>query len=457
MNQELKIQRLPGRKLGDYSLSACFRFSFAGNSMLLCRETGTTMFLSDELADSLSDGPISPELQYKLLSRGFASVPGSPAFVDCSETILPTFFLIDLTNGCNLGCCYCFRVPENQKQTISAEMVGKICQYILDYCTKHQISAITIQPWGGEPLLCIDKIVLIRKFFRQHPEVQVDICVETNGTLLTDENIRLLQDHQVRFSISVDGPPQLQDRQRPDRHGSPTSAIILQNLQRARKYGYRDLGGICILTDHSLGRVKEILQYLENTLEMRSIKLNLMRQPSYECKDVRALSQEEITAIANEMVDALTELRRSGSKMRESTTGDRLSNLLNKKNRNICNSSGCCGGRRMVSFDLNGNIYPCELTDWPDEQMGNIQDGTDLCGIVEQAAATKPYFQPKHIDECDECPWWFYCRGGCSSAVKYRRLQPPCVDASECQLNKSLYPLLVKKILSGEAEREGWL
>lgn len=457
MNHELQIQHFPGRKLGDYSLSPYFRFSFAGKSMLLCRETGTTMFLSDDQADCLSERSISPELQYKLISRGFASVPGAPSFTDCSGTILPTFFLIDLTNGCNLGCSYCFRVPENQKQTISDEMVEKICQFILEHCRKNRISAISIQPWGGEPLLCIDKIVLIRNFFRQHPEVQVDLCVETNGTLLTEENIRLLQDNQVRFNISVDGPPQLQDRQRPDRSGKPTSAVILQNLQYARTYGYRDLGGICILTNHSLGRVKEILQYLENTLQMRSIKLNLMRQPAYECKNVRALSPEEITAIADEIVSALTELRRGGSRMKESTTGDRLLNLLTKKNRNICNSSGCCGGRRMVSFDLNGNIYPCELTDWPDECMGNIADGTDLCRIVEQAVATQPYFQPKHIDACDDCPWWFYCRGGCSSAVKYRHLQPPCVDESECQLNRSLYPLLVKKILSGEAEREGWL
>lgn len=457
MNNELQINYIGGKTINDYTILPYYRFSYNGNSMLLCWENGNTFFITDKLANQIEACDITEELQFKLISRGFASVPGVPEIINRNNCCMPTFFLIDLTNGCNMACSYCFRVPEDKKCVISGEMVINICEYILNHCKKHNICGITIQPWGGEPLLCIDKIVLIRRFFNKYPEINVDICVETNGTLLTEANIRLLKDNQIRYSVSVDGPPDLHDSQRPDQQGRPTADLIKDNIKMAAKYGHKRIGGICILTKRSLGRIRDILLYFENELEMGSIKLNLMRQPSYECENVAPLDMEEIAAVATEIVETLTELRRMGVQIHESMTGDRLQNLTSKRNRNICNSAGCCGGKRMVSFDIQGNIYPCELTDWQDECMGNIADSIDLCEVVNRSLHTKPYFMEKHIDECDSCPWWYYCKGGCSSSIKYRKLKHPCVDEAECQLNKTIYPLLVKKILSRETEMEGWI
>ena len=114
------------------------------------------------------------------------------------------------------------------------------------------------------------------------------------------------------------------------------------------------------------------------------------------------------------------------------------------------------GGRRMVSFDMDGGIYPCELTDWPEERLGSVDGEQGLAEMV-AAAAEHPYFREKRKEACADCPWWYYCRGGCTSAVKYVRPQIEGVDEQECAMNQTLYPLLTRLLLQRPEEIDKWL
>lgn len=446
-----------GFQQGPFQLYPYICFTYGERSMLIRRETGTTLFLSAEAAERLSAGQVEEQLRYRLIANGFARVPGVLPIQDNSKVIIPSFFLIDMTNQCNLNCAYCLRVPNDQGKSITEKMVDDICEFIWNHCRLHQLKHITIQPWGGEPLLQLKQIIRIRQWFNQHNDVDVNITVETNGTLLNEKTLTELRHHHIAISVSFDGPTDLHDLQRRDWGGNPTSERVLHGIELARKAGYDDLGGICVLTDHSIGRIADILDYTENVLKMKGVKLNLMHQPSYPCDGVRALSHDEILQIAEEIINSVRVIRSKGSMLHESCTADRLNNLLSKSNANICHSCGCCGGRRMVSFDMDGNIYPCELTDWPDECLGNIAEGRDLCDMVEKAIETHPYFCEKRKPECERCPWWFYCRGGCSSAVKYINQCGNGVDECECSLNLAMYPLLTKLLLENEINMKGWL
>ncbi|MBQ3484676.1 MAG: radical SAM protein [Clostridia bacterium] len=457
-DKELVCTRREGMRLGDLTVAPYHRFTLGDRCMLINRETGSTLFLTAFAADALERGEPDSRLRYQLVVNGFASVPGAPALQCHVDTVMPTFFLIDMTNRCNLGCAYCLRVPTHLGKAISKERLQDVCGYILAHCRAHQLDRITIQPWGGEPLLELDRVLEIRRFFDQEPGIQVEITVETNGTLLTPEILTQLREHRISISVSLDGTPDVHDLQRRDRGGRPTSDRVREGILAARAAGYRDLGGICVLTDHSIGRVQEILDYCEHELGMGGVKLNLMRQPAYPCEGVRALDDEEIQAMSAEIVEAVETLIARGSRLKESGVLDRLHNLLSRSESNICHSCGCCGGLRMVSFDMDGLIYPCELTDWADECLGSIYSGADLCDMVRAAIPKKAYFRQKHKTECDDCPWWYYCRGGCSSAVKYLSQQgTAAVDECECTLNRSMYPLLAALLLRRGAELKGWM
>lgn len=456
--KELVCTRHGGRCLNDLIVVPYHRFTLGDRCMLLNREMGSTIFMNASAADALEKGEADSRLRYRLIVNGFASVPGVPSRHCHVDTVMPTFFLIDMTNRCNLGCAYCLRVPNYLGKAITPQRLQDVCNYILTHCRRHQIDRITIQPWGGEPLLELDRVLEIRRFFDQTPDIQVEITVETNGMLLTSEMLEQLRQHRISISISFDGTPDIHDLQRRDRGGNPTFSRVRRGILAAKAAGYTDLGGICVLTDHSMGRIREILDYSEHELGMGGVKMNLMRQPAYPCEGVRALDEDEIQAMSAEIVDAVEALIMRGSRLKESGVLDRLQNLLFRAESNICHSCGCCGGLRMVSFDMDGLIYPCELTDWADECLGSIDDGTDLCELVRAAMPEKAYFRKKEKSECGECPWWYYCRGGCSSAVKYLNQQHAAtVDECECTMNKSMYPLLVALLLRHGDDLKGWM
>ena len=67
-------------------------------------------------------------------------------------------------------------------------------------------------------------------------------------------------------------------------------------------------------------------------------------------------------------------------------------NLLTGKMLDICSSSGCSGGRRMITFDINGDIFPCDVTDYPEERMGNIDTHPDLHRLIQESAAQMNLF-----------------------------------------------------------------
>ena len=46
---------------------------------------------------------------------------------------------------------------------------------------------------------------------------------------------------------------------------------------------------------------------------------------------------------------------------------EKMMNLLIRSKSNICTSRGCMGGTKMIAFDQDGRIYPCDVTDYKEE------------------------------------------------------------------------------------------
>lgn len=108
-------------------------FQSYGNSYILNPDNGTGIILSDELSEQIKSGEIREALWVKLIQRGLASMKDSMQ-CQCTERILPTFFIFDLTQACNFRCIYCFRHLEDSVKTISIDNLDAIIDYIADYC-----------------------------------------------------------------------------------------------------------------------------------------------------------------------------------------------------------------------------------------------------------------------------------------------------------------------------------
>ncbi|MEJ2637180.1 MAG: radical SAM protein [Calditrichia bacterium] len=428
----------------SFIFHACHVFHANGKKILVNGKAGTIFVCDENILNQIKAKTISDDLQFKLIQRGFASVDGHEDF-GASPEILPQFFIIDFTRACNLRCVYCFRHLENNISTISAGMLDKIIDYLLLYASEHRIRDIYIQPWGGEPLIAFERIKQLHRRLTDG-KIRFKITIETNGCLVTPSIARQLNEMDIGVGVSLDGLPEIHDSQRPTAAGKPSFEAVLKGINNLWDAGFRDkLGFVTVLTRNNKDDLNNILDYYVAALDINKFKLNVVKDsPNLQDKGI-CLSPAEYAELQLTLLNKLLDLHRKGYSITEFNIRDKLLNLLIRGKTNICISQGCLGGTKLIGFDQSGNIYPCDLTDLPEFSLGNIEDG-DLILLISESRKTNEFFTRKWSLSCGNCPWWFYCKGGCTSSLKYRRNKIEGVDPFECAANRTLYPALLNLI-----------
>jgi uncharacterized protein len=98
---------------------------------------------------------------------------------------------------------------------------------------------ISITLFGGEPFLnwsVLKGIVEWAKEVAHKSGKYVSFSATTNGTLLNDERVRFLKDHQVLVMLSMDGLPEVHDRHRRMVKNRPSFALVWKGLQLLREH-----------------------------------------------------------------------------------------------------------------------------------------------------------------------------------------------------------------------------
>lgn len=433
----------------EFAFPGAHCFSAGDRSYLLGRN-GASIVLHRALADTVAQGQPPEDLAFKLYQRGFGTVYGNERFRETADEIRPTLFMIDFTTKCNCNCIYCLRHFEDVGDSISPRMLERITRYIIDYCKKYNIHRIAFQPWGGEPLIELDQILECRRMFRE-AGIRASFNIQTNGLLLNLKNYEKLREAGIDIGVSLDGVAEVHDAHRLDVRGNTTHGKIVRNLQQIlEKYPDANIGTLSVNSVFSKDRIRQNVEYLVGEMGLQSIKFNLVHPSGADTFDGSMLIREDqLGEYIDTLLDAVIGQIRSGRSCREANIADKLNNLLNRSNGNICNARGCRGGVSFISFDQQGNIYPCEMIGRPEFCLGNIADErNDLIELIGAARGKNGYYAPRETDGCGDCPYLYFCRGGCkASCLAYGR--KPCqIDHIECAINRRLYPRLIELILT---------
>jgi len=158
--------------------------------------------------------------------------------------------LVKLASRCNLDCdyCYVYNMGDNtwrsQPKRISLNVVDVLASQ-LGELARSQTDGFAVVFHGGEPLLVgperFDRICAV---IRRELPPSCSIHLQTNGLLLTEAVVQTCADYDIGVSISIDGPANVHDRHRSDRHGAPSHARAMAGLRRL--LGYKR--GACLLT-----------------------------------------------------------------------------------------------------------------------------------------------------------------------------------------------------------------
>lgn len=186
--------------------------------------------------------------------------------------------ILKVAERCNIACTYCYFFDarntdfERRPPLISVETIDQVAAYLLDAARKHRLQVIQIDLHGGEPLLMKrdrfdDMCSRLTRALQQ--VVDLRISLQTNGMLLDDSWVDLLDKHGVFVGVSLDGPPEVHDLRRIDHDGRGTYDRVIAGIRRLQDRLPDRLGVIVVLNAEADGMV--LYQYMVHHLGLRRL------------------------------------------------------------------------------------------------------------------------------------------------------------------------------------------
>ena len=204
-----------------------------------------------------------------------------PPIQDANRPFCPDRLTVFPTNTCNLGCSYCYaEAGEWAPMRISTDF----CDAAIDLVARGPRPPAMPLPinfhGGGEPTLGWEEIVHCVDYARR--AVGGDgkgavFSLATNG-VLTRDKVAYLAENFDHVNLSLDGPADIQNRQRPMRDGSPSFDAVMATVELFHGCGVRFSVRVTV-TAESAPRMREICDFLIRTVRCKAIHL----EPVFEC------------------------------------------------------------------------------------------------------------------------------------------------------------------------------
>jgi len=327
---------------------------------------------------------------------------------------------LQVTQNCNLRCKYCVYSGSYINRThTNKRMTWEVAKKAVDFYYEHTRNSreVSLGFYGGEPLL---EIALIRKVVVYAEELfkgkKLSFNMTTNATLITDEIVQFLLEHNFFIAISLDGPKIIQDGNRvfADKENG-TFDIVMENLERIKSCYPEFLKKITfnavIDLSKDIGCANDFFMSYDTVKEI-FVMGNMINDANR--KEKLAINREYVTDALYEEFKVLLFYCSDIFKIYKPTLMDgRFRGIKqlyynrmvvrNSKTNYDCPGGQCLPGAQRFFVNVDGRFYPCERVDEASETycIGNLEDGFDMdkiSGLLNVAQLTEK--------ECKNC-WCF--------------------------------------------------
>ena len=301
-------------------------------------------------------------------------------------------------SSCNLNCAYCYYLSKGKGRMDEALLEMFIQQYI-----EAQTQSEILFTWhGGEPLLLpilyyARAIELQRKYARGR---HIDNCLQTNGTLLTDEWCDFFRKHNFLIGISIDGPAWMHNSYRQQFDATMHGIRLLQ------KHGvqWNAMATVNHLNaDHPVAFYRffketgcEFLQFtpvVEREQNLTSESVTPKQWGDFLIGLYDEWLKEDVGKVFVQLFDAT------------------LANWVGAEP-GVCAMSALCGLSPALQPD--GSLYSCDHFVLPEYRLGNIRHQT-IAGMMygERQQAFGADKRNGLSQRCRQCRYLFACHGEC--------------------------------------------
>ncbi len=340
-----------------------------------------------EATDSIKEEFLHPEIfsikRHINLREEHASVP----------------LVLLLTNKCNAICTYCYVNANKTKKIMSFKLAKKVIDAALIKNSKLDIYFFG----GGEPTIAFALMKKIQVYTSSFKNKQINLFLISNG-FFNKSVAKWIASNIKHISISCDGPPYIQNKNRPLIGKQDSSSILEENLNFLLQKGASVVLRVTI-TMNSSKKQKEIIEYafrlgIKKLLFAPFRTTNKSRKNKVKAVNYFKFAQDFLKA--NELADIF------GSKI--------ISDFFP-----IEPKDSMCGFESPnIAVSYSGHVTTCwessiSYTDKRDEFVyGRIGDNGEIRKNPRSwDKITKR--TPDNIDECRSCFLKRSCAGGCAA------------------------------------------
>ena len=156
-------------------------------------------------------------------------------------------FILKVHSRCNLKCTYCYVYEmadqgwRDQPKRMSKPVADKAIERIAEHVKRHDLAAVDIILHGGEPLLAgAEWVACLVGALRASVPAQVNVALQTNGTLLDRPTLAVLKSLGVTVGVSLDGDAEATGRHRVYSNGRNSFGAVAAGLDLLQSPEFRD-------------------------------------------------------------------------------------------------------------------------------------------------------------------------------------------------------------------------
>lgn len=322
--------------------------------------------------------------------------------------------VLNVTNQCNLSCTYCYEYGEDKiVQTDNGRqpkmMTEETARESVDFLLRESGTDAHMTFFGGETLLNFRVLKTTVAYATEQAAAlgkTIDFSMTTNATLLSDEVIDFLAEHRFGVTISMDGPPELQNKFRVFHNGKGSYDVIAPKIKALiAKHRSRPIGARVTLTKDTLD-VRRIYDHLTNEIgfwEVGFAPVTASPDRPHAFGDEgfeQVLS--EFRALAQDYLAAALENRHHGfSNVRET---------LGEIHKGASKAWPCGAGFGLLGVSTAGDVALCHrFAGSDDHKLGTVKDGIDRARQAE-------FLDTHHVSDKTDCQTCWarpLCAGGC--------------------------------------------
>jgi len=323
--------------------------------------------------------------------------------------------VLNITNQCNLACTYCYEYSEDKISKTDGKpkyMTPSVAESSIDMLIKESGDrpSIHVTFFGGETLLNFPTLRTSVDYAKRkcaEAGKHVEFSLTTNATMLNEQIVDFISEHNIGVTVSIDGDRELNDKMRVFSDGRGSYDVIVPRIKMLLQRHKTNSIGARVTLSSGNSHVRRIYEHLTQEVGFYAVGFS---PATANPKRLYSIGETKMETVLQGFEDLAWEYRDWALAGRQHGFTN-VNDTLKELHSGMSKAYPCGAGLGLLGVGTAGDISLCHrFVDSDVGKMGHVDKG----GV--DHAARDQFLGTHHIGaryDCHTCWARPVCAGGC--------------------------------------------